>query len=85
MKRGREYHGYWEEYNVEKGEMGSNIIFPIILRLLGRILIEVKGWVGKNIKLWGTLYTLLHFSLTLDSQEMYRNRADGGGGQYKPI
>ena len=36
-KRGREYHGCGEEYNVEKRERGSNIIFPIILRLLERI------------------------------------------------
>ena len=37
MKRGREYHGFEEEYNVEKRNRGSNIIFPIISRLLGRI------------------------------------------------
>jgi len=30
MKRGRIYHGCGEEYNVEKRERGSNIIFPII-------------------------------------------------------
>ena len=29
-----EHHGCEEEYNVEKRERGSNIIFPIILRLL---------------------------------------------------
>ena len=33
MKRGREYYGCGEEYNVEKREMGSYIIFSIILRL----------------------------------------------------
>ena len=37
VMRGREYHGGGEEYNVEKSERGNNIIFPIILRLLGRI------------------------------------------------
>ena len=37
VKRGRQYHGCGEEYNVEKRERGSNIIFPMILRLLGRI------------------------------------------------
>ena len=37
VKRGREYHDCGEEYNVEKREGGSNIIFPKILRLLGRI------------------------------------------------
>ena len=33
----------WEEYNLEKRERGSNIIFPIILRLLGRISGGGKG------------------------------------------
>ena len=33
----------WEEYNVEKSERGSNIIFPIISRLLERISIGEKG------------------------------------------
>ena len=33
VKRGREYNGCWEEYNVKRAR-GSNIIFPIILRLL---------------------------------------------------
>ena len=42
MKRGREYHGSGEEYNMEKIKRGSNIIFPIILRLLGRI----SSWEG---------------------------------------
>ena len=37
VKRGREYHGFWEEDNMEKREWGSNIIFPLILRLSGRI------------------------------------------------
>ena len=37
VKRGREYHGCGEEYNVVKREKGSKIIFPITLRLLGRI------------------------------------------------
>ena len=34
VKRGREYHGCGEEYNIEKRKRGSNIIFPI---MLGRI------------------------------------------------
>ena len=33
MKRGRKYHGCGEEYNVEKRDRGSNVIFLIILRL----------------------------------------------------
>ena len=37
VKREREYNGYREEFNVEKREKKSNIIFSIILRLLGRI------------------------------------------------
>ena len=48
VKRGREYHACGEEYNVEKRERGSNIIFSIILRLLGRI---SRGEGGR--KLWG--------------------------------
>ena len=43
MKRGREYHGCGEEYNVEKRKIGSNIIYPIIIRLLGRISSEEEG------------------------------------------
>ena len=53
LERGREYHDCGEEYNVEKREMGSNIIIPIILRLLGRILSGEGGltiW-GKKIKM----------------------------------
>ena len=53
---------------MEKRERGSKIFFPIILRLLGRILIGGKGrknmqikiniiGLGKNIKVEGTLYT----------------------------
>ena len=71
MKREREYHSCGKEYNMEKRERGSNIIFPIILRLLGRISSGEKGrkrkfWgrksrfnkrSGKNIKVQGTLYT----------------------------
>ena len=37
MKRGKEYYGCEKEYNVEKRERGINIIFPIMLRLLGRL------------------------------------------------
>ena len=32
-----EYHGCGEEYNVDRRERGSNINFPIILRLFERI------------------------------------------------
>ena len=35
VKRGIKYHGCGEKYNVEKRERGSNITFPIILRLFG--------------------------------------------------
>ena len=64
MKSGRESHGCWEEYSVYKRERGSNIIFPLMLRLRGRILSgkedgnfgdEKKRFkereLGKNIKL----------------------------------
>ena len=37
FRKGREYHGCGEEYNVEKREKKSNIIFRKILRLLERI------------------------------------------------
>ena len=37
VKRGRKYYGCGEEYNVEKRERGSNIIFPILLKLSRRI------------------------------------------------
>ena len=63
LKRGREYHGGGKEYNAEKKEWGSNLIFPKILRMLGRISSGEKGkkisgkkikiekmWMGKNIK-----------------------------------
>ena len=59
-----EEKGSWEEYNMEKRESGSNIICPIVSRLLGRMLSgekkkEILGkkikilkmWVRKNIKL----------------------------------
>ena len=64
MNRGSEYYGCGEEYITwKKRKRGSNIIFPIILRLLGRIsrgkgteilskkikILEIR--VGKNIKL----------------------------------
>ena len=65
VKRRRECQCCGEEYNMIKRERGSIIVFPIILRLLGRIsgLEEGKGteilgrklkfynmWVVKNIK-----------------------------------
>ena len=37
VKRGREYHGCMKEYNVNEREKRSNIIFPVILKLLRRI------------------------------------------------
>ena len=37
MNREEKYYSCGLEHNVEKMERGSNIIFPIILRLLGRI------------------------------------------------
>ena len=42
---GREYHGFGEAYNykMEKRERYYNIIFPIILRMLGKILSGEKG------------------------------------------
>ena len=49
----------WEEKNMEKKKRGSNIILPLILRLLGRISTEEgKGTkiLGKKIKIskkWG--------------------------------
>ena len=43
MKSSGEYHGCGEEYNGEKRERVSNIFFPIILRLLGRISSGEKG------------------------------------------
>ena len=54
VKRGREYNGYVEEYNVEKRERGRNKIFPSILSLLGRISSGEEGEgdqiFGKKIK-----------------------------------
>ena len=55
VKRGREYHGCWEDYDMETRERGSNIIFPIISRLLVRIPREEEGMrmeiLGKKIKI----------------------------------
>ena len=52
---GKEYHECGEEFNMVKREMVSNIIFPTILRLFGRISSEeeVKGTeiLGKKIKI----------------------------------
>ena len=41
MKRERKYHGCGEEYNVET--RGSNIIFPVILRLLKKYQVGQRG------------------------------------------
>ena len=56
VKKGREYHGCGgEEYKLEKGKRGNNITFPVIMRLLGRILSGKKGEgteiSGKKIKI----------------------------------
>ena len=43
MKRAREYHGCGEEYNLDKKERGSIIIFPVILRMFERISRREEG------------------------------------------
>ena len=59
VKRGGECHSCGEEYNVIKRVRVSNIIFPLILRLLGRISNGEEGKeteiLGKKIKIkkWG--------------------------------
>ena len=50
VKRGREYQGCGEEYNVEIRI--SKIIFPIILRLLGRISSGEEGNGTEMFMLW---------------------------------
>ena len=50
VKTGKEYYGCGEKYNVEKRERGSNIIFPIKVRLLGRISRRLRG---RGRKFWG--------------------------------
>ena len=50
VKRGREYHYCGEENIVVKRERVSNIIFPIILRLLGKI---SSGEEGKGTEITG--------------------------------
>ena len=56
VKRGMKYHGFGVESNVDKRERGSNIIFPIIFRLLGRISSgEENGNFGEenqDLKIW---------------------------------
>ena len=49
MKREREYLSYGEEYNAEKRKRRSKIIFPVILRLLGR---NQMGKRGRGLKFW---------------------------------
>ena len=62
VKRGGEYHDCGEEYNGEKREGGSDIIFPKILRLLGRI---TSGEKGKGTEIWEEnqkkVLTILYF------------------------
>ena len=48
---GRKYLCCGEEYNVEKRKVGSNIIFPIILRLLGRISSKRTEIMRKKMKI----------------------------------
>ena len=80
-------------YNVEnKRKRGSSIIFPIILRLLGRISIgkgdgnfaegnqDYKKCVGKNIKLHGTLYTPEIRIALLFTQITFVEKPDGRKG-----
>ena len=50
MKHGREYHCCEEEYNVEKRKRGCNIIFSLIMKLLGRI---SSGKEGKEMECFG--------------------------------
>ena len=50
VKRGKEYYYCGEEYNIEKRERGRNIIFPTILRLLGRISSREEN---QDLKEWG--------------------------------
>ena len=50
LKRVRKYHGCEEEHKVEIREIGNYIIFPITLRLLGRI---SSGEKGKGMKISG--------------------------------
>ena len=50
VKRGREFRGVWEEYQVEQRERVSNIICSIILRLYGRL---SSGEEEKGTKIFG--------------------------------
>ena len=47
VKRGRSYRGSLEEYKMEKGEMESTSLLPLILRLLG----ENIKW-GRALEMW---------------------------------
>ena len=51
-----EYH-VCREYNVEKRESGSNIIFPILLNLLGRV---GSGAEEKGTKIFGKKIKILN-------------------------
>ena len=50
IKRRWEYHGCGEEYNVEKMEKGSNIIFPFNIMAVGK---KSIGEEGKGTEIWG--------------------------------
>ena len=52
VKRGKEYNDCAEEYNVELRKVGSNIIFPLKVRLLGRISSAEEGK-GDVYYIWG--------------------------------
>ena len=43
VRRGRAYHGFGENITWTKGKWGSNIILPVIQRMLGRISSREKG------------------------------------------
>ena len=75
-----------EEYNVEKREWGSNIIVPIMLRLLDRISSEERGlkFLGSKSKLkkigvgksCRELYTPLDLELLLEERNDLVSRLD---------
>ena len=67
MKRGREYHGCWEEYRVNRKGRGKQFHISHYIEALGKNIKRGKGeghgnfgeenqdlkimWVGKNVKL----------------------------------
>ena len=72
MKRGREYHGYWEEFNVEKWERVSNINFPAYyIEAVGKNIKwgkkdqDLKKWGWGKISRFRGIYTTLHTLLAV--------------------